>query len=411
VKRTLATWAAIVVPVWIVMILCTHWEPVQRDGWGHFIWHRHTELSFGSLVDFARGTYEHNNPRLGQVVTLLMFTPGGWHTIFTPLLELATFYFLIALVLGRWPRTIGDAQLYLATFAITAITAPQFGLLLFYRPYTGNYVFGWFVTLAFLLPYRFGRGGWWIVPLGFAAGLCNEHTGPAIVALAAVATWVTGVRAWKILGVIAMAAGGLALLVAPGQGIRYNGIGQTSLADRFAERGVTGNLELVGALVVYLLPALAWLALAAAGWWLQQRRRIRVEPPSREQRRVELVLVATAAAIVLTLLLSPKVGGRLYFASCSLIAGVVASIALRHARVATTALSALVVAYVAIVCVRAYHEAGARWTARVATWEHAPGVTDPPPVPGPRSRWILDDDQTLPEYRTLAAQAFAIIPR
>jgi hypothetical protein len=411
VKRTLATWAAVVVPVWIVMILCTHWEPVERDGWGHFIWQRHTGLSLGNLVEFARGTYTHNNPRLGQVVTLLMFTPGPWHAIFTPLLELATFYLVIAVILGRWPTTIADAQLWLATFAITAITAPQFGLVLFYRPYTGNYVFGLCVTLAFLVPYRFGRGGWWIVPLGFAAGLCNEHTGPAVVALAAAATWVTGVRAWKIAGVVAMAAGGLALLVAPGQGIRYNGIAQTSLTERFAERGFGGNLEIIGALVVYLLPALAFLALAGAGWWLDRRRRIQVEAPPPEQRRAELALVATAVAIVLTLLLSPKVGPRLYFASCVLIAGVVASLVLRHARVAATTLAALVVAYVAIVCLRDYHEAGARWTARVATWERSPTTTEPPPVPGARTRWILADDQTLPEYRALAAQAFAIMPR
>ncbi|MEO8553671.1 MAG: DUF6056 family protein [Kofleriaceae bacterium] len=410
-KRTLATWAAVIVPVWIVMVLCTHWEPVQRDGWGHFIWQRHTGLSLANLVEFARGSYEHNNPRLGQVVTLLMFTPGPWHVIFTPLLELATFYALVALVLGRWPRTAGDAQLFLVTFAITAATAPQFGLLLFYRPFTGNYVFGLFATLAFLLPYRFGRVGWWIVPLGFAAGLCNEHTGPAIVALAAAATWASGVRAWKVAGIVAMCLGGLALLVAPGQAIRYNGIAQTSLVERLAERGIAGNLEIVGAILVYLLPALAWLAVAGGGWWFQQRRRTRVEPPYREQRRAELALVATALAIVLTLLLSPKVGPRLYFASCAMIAAVIANIALRHARAAITALSALVVAIVAIICVRAYQVAGARWTARVATWEHSPAITDPPPVEGPRSRWILDDDQTQPEYRALAAQAFAIMPR
>ena len=33
--RRLAIWAAIIVPIWIVMILCTHWEAPQRDGWGH----------------------------------------------------------------------------------------------------------------------------------------------------------------------------------------------------------------------------------------------------------------------------------------------------------------------------------------------------------------------------------------
>ena len=159
-RSRVATWAAVVVPLWIVMILCTHWEPVQRDGWGHLIWQRHTGLAWSSLLDFARGTYVHNNPRLGQVVTLLMFTPGPWHAVGTPILELATFYLLVALVLGRCPRTTDDALIFLATFAITAVTAPQFGEMLFYRPYTGNYVFGFCVNLAFLVPFRFGRVGW-----------------------------------------------------------------------------------------------------------------------------------------------------------------------------------------------------------------------------------------------------------
>jgi len=83
--RRLAIWAAVVVPIWIVMVLCTHWEPVQRDGWGHLIWQRHTGLTWSNLIDFARGTYVHNNPRLGQVATLLMFTPGPWHALVTPL--------------------------------------------------------------------------------------------------------------------------------------------------------------------------------------------------------------------------------------------------------------------------------------------------------------------------------------
>ena len=406
-RRRVAIWAAVVVPIWIVMVLCTHWEPVQRDGWGHLIWQRQTGLSWSNLIGFARGTYVHNNPRLGQVATLLMFTPGPWHAMITPLLELATFYLLVALVLGRWPSTTDDALIFLATFAITAVTAPQFGEMLFYRPYTGNYVFGLCVNLAFLVPYRFGRVGWWIVPIGFASGLCNEHTGPAIVALAIAATWLTWTqpgKAAKLAGIAAMIAGGLALYFAPGQNIRYNGIAQTSLAERFGERGFAGNAGVIGQWFVYLAPALVWIAIAAVAWW-------RARPPSdREQRRVDGALLAAAAAIVVTLLLSPKLGPRLYFASCAFVAVVVASHAVRQTRTATAVVSALVAGYVAIVCVVAYRAAGEQWAARVATWEKTPDIVDPPPQPGHRSRWILDDDMQQPEYRALAAKAFAILP-
>jgi hypothetical protein len=391
-RSRLATWAAVVVPIWIVMILCTHWEPVQRDGWGHLIWQRHTGLTFTSLIDFARGTYVHNN------------------TLFTPVLELATFYLVVALVLGRWPRSADDALIFLATFAITAISAPQFGEMLFYRPYTGNYVFGFCVNLAFLVPYRFGRAGWWIVPLGFASGMCNEHTGPAVVALAALATWATwktssgAGKLAKLAGVAAMIAGGLVLYFAPGQNIRYNGIAQTSLAERFAERGVGGNVEVLAMWFVYLAPALVWISIAVAGWW---RKR---EPIAQDERRVDGALIAAAFAIVITLLLSPKLGPRLYFASCTLVAAVIARHAIRYARMPATILSVLVAGFVAVVCVSDYHAAGVQWAARVATWQRTPEVVDPPPQPGARSRWILDDDMQQPEYRALAAKAFAIMP-
>ncbi|HEY6035460.1 MAG TPA: DUF6056 family protein, partial [Kofleriaceae bacterium] len=254
-KRALAIWAAIVLPIWVVMILCTHWEPVQRDGWGHFLYHRHVGLSLGTLWDFAKGTYTHNNPRLGQVFTLLQFTPGPWHEIMTPIVELALFYLLAALVLGRWPsvRRTDDALLFLVIVALTALTAPQFGLMLFYRPYSGNYLFGLAVSLTFLVPYRFAyeerraRRWWWIpimIVLGAAAGMANEHTGPAIVAGAMLATFEVWRRdrridAWAIAGIVAMIAGGIALFEAPGQAIRYNGLASHgSLLGRVISRGL-----------------------------------------------------------------------------------------------------------------------------------------------------------------------------
>ena len=401
--RAVATWAAIVVPIWIVMILCTHWEPVQRDGWGHYLWHEHTGLSWHDLIGFARGTYTHNNPRLGQVVTLLMFTPGPWHVMFTPLLELGTFYLLVALVLGRWPHTVDDAQVFLVAIAIIAVTAPQFGVMLFYRPYTGNYVFGLFVNLLFLIPYRYKRGFWPVMlVIGFASGLCNEHTGPAVLGLAAVATFATWKRehrvyVWQLAGLVAMAAGGLALYLAPGQNIRYNGIAQQSLSEMLGERGIGGNLEVIGSLFMYMAPALAWIAVA-------QIRRSRT-PVEKEQRWTEVALVAAALAIAFTLLVSPKTGPRLYFGSCALAAVVIANIAMRQRmRMVLVAGSALVMAFVAWKCVTGYRVIGQTWAKRVAEGKRDQPI-DYTPYPLPKTRWYLDDDMTLEQYRTLAAAA------
>ena len=235
-KRSALAWFAALVPLWIVMILCTHWEPVVGDGWGHFLEHR----SHVSLYDFAVGSYVHNNPRLGQVMTFLLFTPGPWHSIVTPIVELGMFGLLATLVLGRWPspRRDDDALLFATIAALVLVCTPIAGLMLFYRPFTGNYLFGFVVNLMFLVPYRFAyeapkpRPRRWVplmFLLGIASGMCNEHTGPAVVTLAAVATyavWHRGERIgrWAVAGIIGMIGGGVALFVAPGQAIRYNGL-------------------------------------------------------------------------------------------------------------------------------------------------------------------------------------------
>lgn len=418
-RRAVATWAAVVVPLWVVLIVCTRWEAVQRDGWGHYLWHEHFPLTWSSLYDFAKGAYTHNNPRLGQVATFLMFTPGPWNEIFTPLLELATFYLLVALVLGRWPRTVDDALVFLVTVALLAVTAPQFGVMMFYRPYTGNYVFGLFVNLLFLIPFRFERGRWpLMLVLGFASGVCNEHTGPAVLGLAVAATYLMWrrdhrVRAWQLAGIVAMGAGGLALYFAPGQGIRYNGIAHQTLGELFGERGVYGNVEVVGLLVVYMLPALGWIAIALGARALSPSRAAR--RPAYEQRRAEFAILAAAVVIAVTLLLSPKIGPRLYFGSCALACAVVASMVMRQPRIARVVLvtgSALVLAFVGMRCLTAYRVVGATWAARVDAALHDRPL-DLTPYPVKKSRWVFADDMELPEYRALAATALqsSIMPR
>ncbi len=409
------------------MILCTHWEPVERDGWGHFLFQRHIGLSFGSLYDFAKGTYVHNNPRLGQVLTLLLFTPGPWHSIVTPIAELGMFYLLAALVLGRWPspRRADDALLFLVLTALVAITAPQFGLMLFYRPYTGNYLFGLDINLLFLLPYRFAfeasraRGWWWIpimAVLGFASGMCNEHTGPAVVALAAVAGYACwrrdrAIAAWMVVGVVAMIAGGIALFEAPGQAIRYNGLAtHGSLLGRVLDRGFVGNAEVFGALLGYLVPAVAWLAVAAAA-----RVTAKPEPGLPTRRWTERALGAGALLILATLLASPKVGPRLYLGSvalaCAAIAGlVVRQLAARWTQLAAALLSGLVLAFVGYKCVVAYHEVGPEFRDRLERLSHAPAnsVLDLPSYTVKRSRWVLDDDLRIATIRNMVAASFSL---
>src|SRR3569832_2155107 len=125
-KRGWIAWLAVLVPTWIVLVLCAHWEPVLRDGWGHVQWHKSFATTPGNVWMFAHDSYVHNNPRFGQVLTLLVYTPGPWHAIFTPIVELLLFYLLALHALGRRPSFArsSDALMFATILGMVALTAP-----------------------------------------------------------------------------------------------------------------------------------------------------------------------------------------------------------------------------------------------------------------------------------------------
>ncbi|HEY5944996.1 MAG TPA: DUF6056 family protein, partial [Kofleriaceae bacterium] len=378
-------------------------------------------------IDFAKSTYVHNNPRLGQVITLLIYTPGPWHSIVTPIVELSLFYLLAALVLGRWPslRRADDALLYATIFAMAAVTVPSFGLMLFYRPFTGNYLFGLVINLALVVPYRLHyesprKGSWWWAPvllvLGVAAGLCNEHTGPALAALLVLAIVVfwrrgEGLVLWAAAGLTGLVIGGIALFEAPGQHIRYKGLAdQASTFGRIIERGLYGNFRILLVWIAWMLPL---LGAVGVGFWLRHRERPPAQPDKR--RIAELVLAALALSITLTLLLSPKQGSRLYLASvvimCAALAGwLTAQAVSRHAKLILAGLSACVLLYAGFMITRAYYHLGKEFRERVAILEAAPdnGLAEIPTYSIKRSRWSLGDDLLIDNIRNIVSYSFGL---
>lgn len=426
-RKGLVAWAAVILPTWIVLILCTHWEPVAHDGWGHWSWHRSIGMSLDNLLEFAKGTYVHNNPRLGQVLTLIVYTPGPWHSIVTPLFELALFYLLAMLVLGRWPslRRADDALLFAAILALAAVTVPSFGLMLFYRPFTGNYLFGLVINLALVVPYRLHyesrrSAGWWWTPvllvLGAAAGLSNEHTGPGFAALLVLALAVFWRRdrripLWGIAGLVGLVAGGIALLLAPGQAIRYNALAtQASTLGRIVERGFADNAKIIIVGALYMLPALV-----AVGLGLVARGRDRPPPQPRTRVIAELVGGALGLAITFTLLLSPKQGPRLYLAStviaCAAIAGwLVPQLVSRWSRTVAAAVVAVVLVYAGYRMTSAYHRLGREFRERVAILEAAPdhSLAEIAVYSVKRTRWSLGDDLLIDNIRNIVSASFGL---
>jgi hypothetical protein len=325
VKKPVVVSGAVVATLWIVLLLCTWWEPILHDGWGATIWLRDHPPTAESVWVFFRDSYNGSNPRLGQTLTLLMYEPGPWHVIATPLAELALFSLLTVLAIGRWPspRRLDDALAFATVAAITVVVTPEIGQMLFYRPYVGNYTMGLLLNVAWLVPYRLAppRARLWWAPamlvLGALAGLCNEHTGPAFAGAAVLAVYATRRRgdriaAWMIAGIVGLVAGYVALLVAPGHDYRYGGLAtkQSTLA-MVAERGVGGNLAIAGWLVFFVANAAPWIGLGLL------RRGERRDP-------AHLVLIGAGVLAMLALLASPKVGDRLYLASTALIAAGIA---------------------------------------------------------------------------------------
>jgi hypothetical protein len=424
-RRPWIWWLAVLVPLWIVLILCAHWEPVQRDGWGHVDWHRAHSVGLGALWDELVWGWKYNNPRPGQILTLLAYTPGPWHEVFTPLAELGLFALLAALVLGRWPsvRRGDDLLLFVAIVGLVGVCSPQFGPMLFYRPIAGNYTHTFALNLLWLVPYRFAveRAApqrLWLAPvmvgLGFVAGFCNEHTGPAFVALAALATVVCwrrdGARIWMIAGIAGFLAGFALLILAPGQSQRYEGLAeQASIMQRIAERGLLENVRLVGRPLLAMWPALPAIALGIAA-----TRIAKPAPIPRQQRLVLLALVAAGVVAALTVLASPKIGHRLFFATsalwCAALAGWLTSRLTGRLRIGGGALLAGVFCLVLVVLVIVYRAVGPVGEARLAAiTEAAPGSTVYlQRYPVGVGRWFLGEDLDAPELRAGLAGSYGL---
>ena len=401
-------WALLVVPLWLVLVLCTRWEPVMGDGWGHVAWYRDHPFTLRAIYENAKAIYQFENPRLGQLATLLMYAPGPYHMIVTPLLELGVLALLTVLALGRWPgvRRADDAFAALLVTALFVACVPQIGAILFYRPFTGNYTFGLALNLLWLVPYRLELaaprpGRPWLIPaivvVGVAAGLCNEHTGLAFLALGLAATIVArrrgALRGWMIAGLVALAAGYIALLTAPGQHLRYGGLAEhAGIAGRIVERGVLGNFGVVSRLALSLVPM---LPLVVAG--VVERRRGIALPIT--ERWILRALAIAGVVCTLTLLASPKIGPRLYLASVALvIAGVVGWLAVQLQRPRMRTACALVAAsallYVEVRLVAAYREAGPPGAVRLARIQQAAAGSKVtvPRYPVAPSRYFLGDD-------------------
>ncbi len=329
--------AGAVAALWLLFFVQAWNTPVLLDDWYQLTWHRQHVFGPSSLWQYFHYNYFHFNPRIGDVLLLVVNGPRGFHLVLTPLVQVGLLWVGFAVAFGRWPRpTLRDLQLLLFIQVMIWIVIPVPGIIYFYRPFTTNYLWGCAISLLLFVPYRFAlarpedrsRRLWLVLPMfvvGWVAGMCNEHTGPtAMVAIAGFLVWAwrtRRLRAWMIAGTLGLYIGYPMLFLAPGQALRYAGMAtKNTPLNLLAERGITGCYDIIAGFISEAQLGIDLFLLAVLIYLVALRRR--GERPAELPRAIiatGTALILAAGSILVTLFASPTYGERLYFAPAMLL--------------------------------------------------------------------------------------------
>jgi hypothetical protein len=407
------------------LVAMASWAVPQLDDWYELLWIKRHGFDLAGLVELAGYNFHNYNPRIGEVLLLVLNGPRVLHCVISPALQLALLVASFMLAHGEWPRANRrDLARLIVLQALIWLVIPIPGVIYFYRPYTANYLFATTLQLSLLAAYRLAISRpdaprrAWLAPIALAwgvlAGMGNEHTGPtAIVAAIACAAWAwrwQRLRPWMICGAIGLAAGFAALLLAPGQAVRYAGL--TSGMHPFrtlVTRGIDGNAKFVADYVAEAAPGVA-LVLVAALTAIARRREAAAALTRALAVRLVLAIVA-ALAIVVTAFASPIVEDRLFFAPC-IATAIALAMASSVAWEEPWARALLIGACICVVVINAagfavtYRGVVDRTRDRIAAVERAaPGevVTVPPAAGWLRDHWQFGEDLRDAYMRELLA--------
>ncbi len=331
-RRERSLFVAAAFGLWLLFLVQAVLSPVLLDDWFQLRYWRDHAFGPGALWAYAHHNYFHYNPRIGETFLAIIDGSRAIHLVATPLVQLAALVTVFAIAFGRWPRrTLRDLQLLLFIQTMIWLVIPIPGIMYFYRPYATNYVWGFAVTLALFVPYRLALAERttasrpWLVPimlvLGWIAGMCNEHTGPtAMVAMVGFvyAAWrLRRLRAWMLAGMVGLFIGYPMLFFAPGQMMRYGGIGARETPVRLLfDRGLGGCLAIVGDFLFEArLAILVFVAAVVAYLVTLHKRGERIPRPPRQACITAAVIAAASGAIVVTLFVSPTATDRLFYGS------------------------------------------------------------------------------------------------
>ena len=304
---------------------CVAHEPFSFDAW-NVAWDTDGEaFSLGGLFRYWGYEYTHSNPRIGQPFAYCAYKLTGFAEVATPLVFLAVSLAITVLAVGRWPwRRAGDLALWAIAIGCCWFALPELGRNMFSRAYATNYVYTAAIQLWFLVVLRMGRqdcsrrAAIACGVLGLAAGLCNEHTGPALLALVGGYAWWRRRRGLPALltwaGLAGFAVGFLVIFFAPGQAERYDSLAtKTGLVTRLLQRGFITNLGIVGDYLRFAAPLLALVAIVLVARADEDGRR-------RALRAIAIAL-AFGGIVAVTLFVSPRLGSRFFILPMALLLG------------------------------------------------------------------------------------------
>lgn len=430
-----AAWSPILRALFVVYLAATAvhigWvlahEPFVFDAWNVAVDTQAQPITVERFFDFWWQQYTHSNPRLGQAFTYLGYKLEYFSVIAAPLAYLALSLAVFVLGASRLPswRRGRDLALWAIAIGFIWFALPEVGKTLFNRAYGANYFYTAAIQLWFLVPLRLVPEARSSLPaavayfvFGVIAGMCNEHTGPALCTfMVCYAWWVRGKTqarpnlAWA--GALGAIVGFAAIFLAPGQGERYDGLAnKATLFGRVIQRGISGNLEILQDLLLAAAPVLALLVIVAIT--LREDGDVRRVALRRAMRFVGLV-IAAAVVMAVTIFVSPKLGSRFYFVSMALLLasfiGVIDAVVTRRGLMWFVVLAIASSAYAAVRSVPLYHRVAQAGEARMAALAAAPQgsvfvadafeqVDD--------SWWFLGDDFRDVRKRELVAKYFGL---
>ena len=428
-RREAVVFGCAVAALWLLFAVQAWNTPVLLDDWYQLTWHRNHAFGLSSLWQYFHYNYFHFNPRIGDVLLLIVNGPPAFHLVLTPLVQVGLLWLAFAIGFGRWPRpTLRDLQLLLVVQVMIWIVVPIPGMVYFYRPFATNYLWGFAITLALFVPYRFAlvrapspQARLWLVPamfaLGWISGMCNEHTGPtqmAAMAVLVVWLWRTGrLRAWMLSGAAGLYVGYPMLFFAPGQALRYAGMAtRNTPLTMLHDRGIAGCFDIVLEFIGESQHGIDLLLLIVLAYFIAMRRRgERPVVPTRTALVTVTGLIVAAGGIVVTQFASPTEGERLFFASGVLLVAAFAVLLERLLDDRATRRFAITVClvvfgYHAFRFVTIYASAKRDNDARIAMLRAAPHDTVaivPPYRIWRRSRWFWGDDLQYASLREYVA--------